>query len=194
MDAQNVGHVDYYRESCPTSALRSAVSCADRSPAAVAIATLSLGLASVTPLFAVTDAVILQPIGDGDSRLVRIRVVRRRAARSRHAGNGLRRAGSTAASRRSARARRSSFPPTPGTLSSVPAPSRWSSCSPSPATGWIRSSTTSMLESFRPRMSVEGALPARGLLLALGNRGGCARRGEKGIIWAWKRERWRCSR
>lgn len=40
--------------------------------AAVAIATLSLGLASVTALFAVTDAVILQPIGDADSRLVRI--------------------------------------------------------------------------------------------------------------------------
>ena len=40
--------------------------------AAVAVATLSLGLASVTVLFAVTDAVILQPIGDNDSRLVRI--------------------------------------------------------------------------------------------------------------------------
>ncbi len=40
--------------------------------AAVAVATLSLGLASVTALFAVTDAVILQPIGDNDSRLVRI--------------------------------------------------------------------------------------------------------------------------
>ena len=40
--------------------------------AAVAVATLSLGLASVTALFAVTDAVILQPIGDSDSRLVRI--------------------------------------------------------------------------------------------------------------------------
>ena len=40
--------------------------------AAVAIATLSLGLASVTVLFAVTEAVILQPIGDDDSRLVRI--------------------------------------------------------------------------------------------------------------------------
>ena len=40
--------------------------------AAVAIATLSLGLASVTVLFAVTDAVMLQPIGDDDSRLVRI--------------------------------------------------------------------------------------------------------------------------
>ena len=39
---------------------------------AVAAATLSLGLASVTALFAVTDAVILQPIGDRDSRLVRI--------------------------------------------------------------------------------------------------------------------------
>ena len=39
---------------------------------AVAVATLSLGLASVTVLFAVTDAVILQPIGDRDSRLVRI--------------------------------------------------------------------------------------------------------------------------
>ena len=39
---------------------------------AVAVATLSLGLASVTALFAVTDAVILQPIGDRDSRLVRI--------------------------------------------------------------------------------------------------------------------------
>ena len=34
--------------------------------------------------------------------------------------------------------------------------------------GWIRSSTASMLESFRPRRSVEGALPARGLLLAPG--------------------------
>ncbi|MYN65658.1 MAG: ABC transporter permease [Acidobacteria bacterium] len=40
--------------------------------AAVAVATLSLGLASVTVLYAVTDAVLLQPIGDGDSRLVRI--------------------------------------------------------------------------------------------------------------------------
>ena len=40
--------------------------------AAVAVATLSLGLASVTALFAVTDAVILQPIGDSDSRLVRM--------------------------------------------------------------------------------------------------------------------------
>ena len=40
--------------------------------AAVAIATLSLGLASVTALFAVIEAVILQPIGDDDSRLVRI--------------------------------------------------------------------------------------------------------------------------
>ena len=40
--------------------------------AAVAAATLSLGLASVTALFAVTDAVILQPIGDSDSRLVRV--------------------------------------------------------------------------------------------------------------------------
>jgi predicted permease len=40
--------------------------------AAVAIATLSLGLASVTALFAVAEAVILQPIGDDDSRLVRI--------------------------------------------------------------------------------------------------------------------------
>ena len=40
--------------------------------AVVAVATLSLGLASVTALFAVTDAVILQPIGDSDSRLVRI--------------------------------------------------------------------------------------------------------------------------
>ena len=40
--------------------------------AAVAVATLSLGLASVTALFAVTDAVILQPVGDGDSRLVRV--------------------------------------------------------------------------------------------------------------------------
>ena len=39
---------------------------------AVAVATLSLGLASVTALFAVTDAVILQPVGDRDSRLVRI--------------------------------------------------------------------------------------------------------------------------
>ena len=38
----------------------------------VAVATLSLGLASVTALFAVTEAVILQPIGDDDSRLVRI--------------------------------------------------------------------------------------------------------------------------
>ena len=40
--------------------------------AAVAVATLSLGLASVTALFAVTDAVILHPVGDGDSRLVRV--------------------------------------------------------------------------------------------------------------------------
>ena len=40
--------------------------------AAVAVATLSLGLASVTALFAVTEAVILQPVGDSDSRLVRI--------------------------------------------------------------------------------------------------------------------------
>ena len=40
--------------------------------AAVAVATLSLGLASVTALFAVTEAVILEPIGDDDSRLVRI--------------------------------------------------------------------------------------------------------------------------
>ena len=40
--------------------------------AAVAVGTLSLGLASVTALFAVVDAVILQPIGDGDSRLVRV--------------------------------------------------------------------------------------------------------------------------
>ena len=40
--------------------------------AAVAVATLSLGLASVTALFAVTDAVILQPVGDSDSRLVRV--------------------------------------------------------------------------------------------------------------------------
>ena len=40
--------------------------------AAVAVATLSLGLASVTVLYAVTDAVLLRPIGDGDSRLVRI--------------------------------------------------------------------------------------------------------------------------
>ena len=40
--------------------------------AGVAIATLSLGLASVTVLFAVIDAVLLQPIGDDDSRLVRI--------------------------------------------------------------------------------------------------------------------------
>ncbi|MXY23265.1 MAG: ABC transporter permease [Acidobacteria bacterium] len=39
---------------------------------AVAIATLSLGLAAVTTLFAVTDAVILQPIGEDDSRLVRV--------------------------------------------------------------------------------------------------------------------------
>ena len=39
---------------------------------AVAVATLSLGLASVTALFAVTDAVILQPVGDRDSRLVRV--------------------------------------------------------------------------------------------------------------------------
>ena len=39
---------------------------------AVAVATLSLGLASVTALFAVTEAVILQPVGDDDSRLVRI--------------------------------------------------------------------------------------------------------------------------
>ncbi len=39
---------------------------------AVAVATLSLGLASVTALFAVTDSVIVQPIGDSDSRLVRI--------------------------------------------------------------------------------------------------------------------------
>ena len=38
----------------------------------VAVLTLSLGLASVTVLFAVTDSVILQPIGDDDSRLVRI--------------------------------------------------------------------------------------------------------------------------
>ena len=38
----------------------------------VAVLTLSLGLASVTVLFAVTDSVILQPIGDNDSRLVRI--------------------------------------------------------------------------------------------------------------------------
>ena len=38
---------------------------------AVAVATLSLGLASVTALFAVADAVILQPVGDNDSRLVR---------------------------------------------------------------------------------------------------------------------------
>ena len=41
-------------------------------PSAVAVATLSLGLASVTALFAVTDAVLLQPVGDSDSRLVRI--------------------------------------------------------------------------------------------------------------------------
>ena len=40
--------------------------------AAVAVATLSLGLASVTALFAVTDAVILQPVGERDSRLVRV--------------------------------------------------------------------------------------------------------------------------
>ena len=40
--------------------------------AAVAVATLSLGLASVTALFAVTDAVILQPVGESDSRLVRV--------------------------------------------------------------------------------------------------------------------------
>ena len=39
---------------------------------AVAVGTLSLGLASVTALFAVVDAVILQPVGDGDSRLVRV--------------------------------------------------------------------------------------------------------------------------
>ena len=39
---------------------------------AVAVGTLSLGLASVAALFAVVDAVILQPIGDDDSRLVRI--------------------------------------------------------------------------------------------------------------------------
>ncbi len=38
----------------------------------VAVATLSLGLAAVTALFAVTDAVILQSVGDDDSRLVRI--------------------------------------------------------------------------------------------------------------------------
>ena len=40
--------------------------------AAVAVATLSLGLASVTALFAVTEAVLLRPVGDDDSRLVRI--------------------------------------------------------------------------------------------------------------------------
>ena len=39
---------------------------------AVAVATLSLGLAAVTALFAVTEAVVLQPVGDRDSRLVRI--------------------------------------------------------------------------------------------------------------------------
>ena len=38
----------------------------------VAVLTLSLGLASVAVLYAVTDSVILQPIGDDDSRLVRI--------------------------------------------------------------------------------------------------------------------------
>ena len=38
----------------------------------MAIGTLSLGLASVAALFAVVDAVLLQPIGDDDSRLVRI--------------------------------------------------------------------------------------------------------------------------
>ena len=41
-------------------------------PAAVAVATLSLGLASVTALFAVIAAVLLRPIGDEDSRLVRV--------------------------------------------------------------------------------------------------------------------------
>ena len=54
--------------------LRLAVRGVVRRPLAstVAVATLSLGLASVTALFAVTDAVILQPVGDRDSRLVRI--------------------------------------------------------------------------------------------------------------------------
>ena len=56
------------------SELRFAVRGLVRRPvaAAVAVATLSLGLASVTVLYAVTDAVLLRPIGDGDSRLVRI--------------------------------------------------------------------------------------------------------------------------
>ena len=56
------------------SDLRFAVRGVVRRPlaSAVAVATLSLGLASVTALFAVTDAVILQPVGDRDSRLVRI--------------------------------------------------------------------------------------------------------------------------
>ena len=39
---------------------------------AVAVGTLGLGLASVAAPFAVVDAVVLQPIGDDDSRLVRI--------------------------------------------------------------------------------------------------------------------------